>query len=357
MRFISINNVKEGMVLSKPICNEQNKPLLREGATLSTNLIEKLKSMNYKGLYIEDELTKDIVVEDMISNETKDYTLNSLRRMDVENTVKSAEMIVDDLCAKKNISFDMLNTGAASSNNIYHHSLNVCEFAVAIGRSLGYDKSKLVDLAVSALLHDIGKICVDKNNKIKVNVSEALKKQCNISGNMDEYEEKMHPVYGYNLIVNNPEIKATTKQGVLFHHEDEDGKSLLCQAMNISSSRIYPYAKIIHICDYYDHLLTGDILGKMISPSDAYEVLNAGCGTKFNTELVGVFQRNIPAYPIGVTVTLSNGLTGVVYENNKNLPLRPKIKLETGQKVDLSVVMNVTITGIQMYEDEKQNIL
>jgi hypothetical protein len=39
----------------------------------------------------------------------------------------------------------------------FAHTVNVCIFSVAIGRRLGLDKSRLFDLGMAALLHDVGK--------------------------------------------------------------------------------------------------------------------------------------------------------------------------------------------------------
>jgi HD-GYP domain-containing protein (c-di-GMP phosphodiesterase class II) len=45
----------------------------------------------------------------------------------------------------------------------FTHSVNVCIFAVALGRRLGLTKSQLFDLGLSALMHDIGKSRVPLN--------------------------------------------------------------------------------------------------------------------------------------------------------------------------------------------------
>lgn len=353
MRFVSINNVKDGMILSHSLYNDQNKVLIRKGASLSSNIIEKLKNMGYNGLYIDDELTKDIIIEELISMKTCEYVENSLKTNNVYNTVKSAHMIVDELCEKNNIVFNLISTGDGRSRSIYSHSIRVCEYSVAIGKSLGYNTDKLVDLAVSALLHDIGKIIKgSKKSEFNNKLNDSIKKICNVSGNFKEYEELIHPLDGYNFLSNNPDIKSTTKQGILFHHEDEDSSGLLCKLMNINSSKIYQFAKIIHICDSYDHLVNEEF----ISPSEAYEFLNASSGIKFNSELIKLFQKNIPAYPVGVTVILSNGLNAVVCENNRNLPLRPKVLLEDGNLVNLENVLNVTIIGLDLYSRVLNNV-
>ncbi|HEU0054882.1 MAG TPA: HD domain-containing phosphohydrolase, partial [Longimicrobium sp.] len=40
----------------------------------------------------------------------------------------------------------------------FTHSVNVCIFAVALGKKLGFDKGQLYELGLGALLHDVGKV-------------------------------------------------------------------------------------------------------------------------------------------------------------------------------------------------------
>jgi hypothetical protein len=50
MQKVPITLVKPGMILAKPVTNEQGMPLCAEGTELSANLIDRLKKMNVSTL-------------------------------------------------------------------------------------------------------------------------------------------------------------------------------------------------------------------------------------------------------------------------------------------------------------------
>ncbi len=54
-----------------------------------------------------------------------------------------------------------LSTLRGYDDHTYTNTVNVCIFSVAIGRRLGLAKSRLFDLGIAALLHDVGKSRVD----------------------------------------------------------------------------------------------------------------------------------------------------------------------------------------------------
>ena len=53
---------------------------------------------------------------------------------------------------------ELINLTRTSSgeNYLFAHSVNVCILAIKLGLALGYEYSKLIDLGIAALLHDLG---------------------------------------------------------------------------------------------------------------------------------------------------------------------------------------------------------
>jgi hypothetical protein len=49
--------------------------------------------------------------------------------------------------------------------------------------------------------------------------------------------------------------------------------------------------------------------------------------SKLDINLVSAFIRQIAIYPSGTTVQLSNNMTGIVKEQNSNMPLRPVVRV------------------------------
>lgn len=123
------------------------------------------------------------------------------------------------------------------------HSLNVCVYAVSLGRHLGMGKEQLEELGVAALLHDIGKSKID---------DAILYKEGKLSE--DEFKKvKEHPVHGWNILkllgIKNKNILA----GVRSHHEKLDGSGY---PDGLKSKEIHIYAKIIGMCDVFDAITT-----------------------------------------------------------------------------------------------------
>ncbi|RXJ60179.1 HD-GYP domain-containing protein [Candidatus Marinarcus aquaticus] len=123
------------------------------------------------------------------------------------------------------------------------HSLNVCVYAVSLGRHLGMGKDQLEELGIAALLHDIGKSKIDEA---------ILYKEGKLSE--DEFKKvKEHPVHGWNILkllgIKNKNILA----GVRSHHEKLDGTGY---PDGLKSKEIHIYAKIIGMCDVFDAITT-----------------------------------------------------------------------------------------------------
>lgn len=139
--------------------------------------------------------------------------------------------------------------------SIHAHSLNVCVYAVSLGKHLGLGKEALENLGLAAIFHDIGK---SKINNYK-----------NGLPNIDEFEVvKEHPIYSWNILkqlgIKNKNILA----GVRGHHEKLDGSGY---PDGLKGSKIHLYARIIGICNVFDALTTRR---RDNIPQSSYETLN-----------------------------------------------------------------------------------
>lgn len=109
MRFVPIERVEHGMMLAKSIYDYETRTLLREGKLLSDEIIVRIRERGYPGIYIEDELTKDVVIQDAITAELRNHAVEALQELDLEEAVNVAESIVKQLMEAKTISLDMLD--------------------------------------------------------------------------------------------------------------------------------------------------------------------------------------------------------------------------------------------------------
>ena len=107
MRYVEINKGIPGMILAKSIYDENGRVLLGYQSVLTEEFIDKLKERGFPGIYIEDELSKDIEVQETITTELRNKGAKSVRAVAThavlsgsayENIAKSAltELIVSD---------------------------------------------------------------------------------------------------------------------------------------------------------------------------------------------------------------------------------------------------------------------
>lgn len=345
MRYMNINKVTPGMKIGKDIVDENERMLLRKDMQLTDNMIKLLQKKNVGYLYIDDELTSNVDIEEVIPLNLKNTAINCLKSVNVDKTMEVAKDFVERFLDKQDIPIDIYNN-IESDDSIFNHSLAVAEIAVSIARNMGYDNDRLNDLAVSALLHDIGKLCSDKKTMEKFNI-EKIFNQMNSTISFAEYQEKMHPYYGFCLLDKNVLVKATVKQGVLAHHENMDGTGTL----HIAGNKIYEYARIIHIADAFIQLITDNYPEYRASnTNDVIEYIRDNSNTKFDKYIADIFITRVPIYPPGINVDLSDGRTGIILKNNKNFPTRPKIIIEGSNKevVDLMLPMyqSLIINGV-----------
>ena len=84
MLFIPTELLKTDIVLAKYInliiTDDFNLPLLRKGQVLNELFIKKIKFHNVTGVYIENEVTQDIVVNDIINEKLKVAVLCDIKK-------------------------------------------------------------------------------------------------------------------------------------------------------------------------------------------------------------------------------------------------------------------------------------
>lgn len=332
MRYVVMDDVQPGMILGRDIYDLAARTLLSEGKELSPELIDKLKKRGYSGVYIDDEWSKDVNIEEIVSRELRANAATTLRELDVDATMEVSKEIVNQILEAKVISLELVDL-KAYDDYIYQHSVNVAVLSTVIGIGADYSVDELKDLCLAALFHDLGKILIDPrilNKPGKLNA-------------MENEIVRHHPQLSYDMLYNRWNIPARVKNGVLCHHENEDGSGY---PNGLSGDKIQPFAKIIHVADVYDALSTQRPYKRACSFSEAFEYLMGGCGTLFNKEIVEIFAKYVAIYPKGTLVELSTGERALVVENNKNDRLRPKVKLADGTILDLRKIdqnRNITI--------------
>lgn len=177
MRRIKINNAEPGMVLGKTIYGYNYEVLLNRGVVLTNAYIKLLKNRGFIRIYIDDEETEDIILEDPISDKirimsTKDIfrtykvTQSSIANIEADtaesiikciNTPKVKQSFQESpafkqLCNDINYFLDEimnqdilsgLNSIKSFDNYTYEHSVDTAVIALIIAKRLRLDKEKI----------------------------------------------------------------------------------------------------------------------------------------------------------------------------------------------------------------------
>lgn len=323
MRYLSIEKAQPGMILAKEVFDDDGRILLSVNTKLTKEYIIRLSIRGYQGVYIEDELSKGIDIEEVIPVELRNRGAQAIKDGNIDELKTIAKDIVSQLLDKdKSISLDVQDL-RTYDNYTYKHSVNVAVISTIIGIYLSYDEESLYELCLAALMHDIGKTKIDPA---------IINKPARLT--MAEYRlVQEHARYSYEILDENWLMPARTKQAVLHHHENEDGTGY---PDRLVGSEIPPYAKIIHVADVYDALTSKRPYKKPYALSEAIEYLMGGSNVLFDRNVVEAFIEAVPVYAKGIEVTMTNGERAIVVANSSN-PLRPIVRLvSNGKDIDLS---------------------
>ena len=142
MRYVAIEKAKDNMVLAMPIYDSINRVLLATGTIMTRDYIRKLKARGLPGFYVEDELAKDIEVQDIVTQELRNEGVEALQRGDLDACMKVAERIVEQILSRPPIRLDMIDL-RMFDDYTYRHSVNVAVMSTVIALNLGFNKKKL----------------------------------------------------------------------------------------------------------------------------------------------------------------------------------------------------------------------
>jgi len=152
------------------------------------------------------------------------------------------------------------------------HSLRVSAYSEAVAKQIGLPQSKIDLIKSAALLHDIGKIGIDKNILNKTGKLER-----------DKFETiKSHPEIGATIIADLSYL-SNISDIIRHHHERNDGKGYpdgLCH------DSIPLETSILTIADSFDAMTTNRPYRKSLSLEAALSEIKLNSGTQFNPDIV-----------------------------------------------------------------------
>jgi putative nucleotidyltransferase with HDIG domain len=351
MRLVSISMIKPDMVLAKSIYY-RDCLVLKVGQKDIGRFAGNLKNMGIDYIYVEDSKSDGIEIPDAISEETRTSCKRVLRQtienfasktvVDITEMSASINNVIDEILNNGDIQISLNDIGAADEYT-FTHSVSTTVYALLIAQKLGYSRPMLEKLAAGCLLHDIGKIFLDKKILNKEGILDN-----------DEIEHiKKHTTLGYEALKKCVSLTELSRIISLYHHERMDGTGY---PTGTPAGDLHEFNRIVAIADVYDALTTDRVYRKKWSANQAVNYLIEFAETKFDIKLVSVFIKQIAIYPNGSMVRLSNQSIGIVKKQNRSTPLRPIIRIikdEQGNEIepyemDMMEELSVTIVESEL---------
>jgi putative nucleotidyltransferase with HDIG domain len=160
------------------------------------------------------------------------------------------------------------------------HSRRVQELALAMGRELGLSKAELDLLGHAALFHDIGKLAIP---------DAILLKPATLTH--EEWDLMQQHAEEGARIIDRLGFLRDAVPAIRHHHERFDGTGY---PDGLRGEEIPLGARIIHVADALDSMLTTRIYRASRPAKEAMEELKRSAGTQFCPRCVSAIERILP---------------------------------------------------------------
>lgn len=375
---IRIDSLKEDITFNEDLCIDNNFLLLPVTVPVTTELISALKEWQFDSFQCEGDISlggdiglskkeEDFSLDDVENdhrnikekiNTTVKQALEEAKTQKSANTEKSRLVSVQkvyneymnyinsvythyathkkismeelsdtvkDLCVfirenKRYVLRIMPSAEARSKNFLVIHSMRSTVLAITIGLELHIPLSKLIELGVTCILHEIGMIRLPPQLYMTDKPLSSIER-AHIS---------THPLIGFNII-KSLNFPLSIQLGVLEHHEKENGTGY---PRKLSGDKISTYAKIISVACSFEAITAPRQYKAERTTFDAMVEMLKNENNQYNGIVIKALLYSLSLFPIGAYVYLKNGKIGIVTDVNPNNPKNPIVQLINEKEAD-----------------------
>ena len=384
MSTVKLENLKSDLSFNGDLQLDKNFILLPAKAVVSDDLIKVLTDWNFTEFQCSEEVpdfsssqekkqdskasseskvstVKDSVKQALAKAKTSEWISTERSKMNSVQTVYNEYMnyinsvythyathkkidfqelsdTVKDLCVfiKDNKRYVLRITPSAearSKNFLVIHSMRSTVLAITVGLELHMALSKLIELGISCILHEIGMLRLPPQLYMTDRPLTAAERA----------QIMTHPHTGFNIL-KDLEFPLSILLGVLEHHEKEDG---LGYPRHLPGNKITTYAKIISVACSFEAITAPREYKSERTTFDAMVEMLKNPNGQYDSTVIKALLYSLSLYPIGAYVCLQNGKIGIVTDVSPNNPKNPIVQLAKERNED------GTVKAIQT--DDNQN--
>lgn len=304
------NKEKIGVSLKKAIENSKTAKI----GNSDQARMEMVESVFYEYMnYVEEIFTHYATHKEIDQNE-------------LSETIQELVMFVKD--HKRYILRINPNPNEIKKNFLIIHSIRTTVLAIAIAQQLHLPLSKIIELGVTCIIHEIGMLRIPpqlymSTNKLTIGERAQISK---------------HTIFGYT-IVKDLDFPLSIQLGVLEHHEKENG---LGYPRKLTGDKISSNAKIIAVACSYEAISSPRVFREGRSTFDAMVELIQNKTQSYDNSVLKALLYTVSLYPIGTYVYLSNRKVAIVVDTNPDSPKYPVVQLLNEKEKDGSPLQITT---------------
>lgn len=158
----------------------------------------------------------------------------------------------------------------------YSHILDVTALSIALAVKVGFSKQEVKEVALAAILHDLGKLMIPRSIMFK-------------PGRLNEKEfevMQLHPGLGYKMITEVLRLPEHIARPALEHQEMYGGGGY---PLGLKGDEMHPYSHLVKIADVYDALTSKRPYKESIPSSKAIKIMLSEGEKSFHPEYLAQF--------------------------------------------------------------------